>query len=242
MLTATATIIDDLWMVRLAASGAAGSVDWWRASGSDRTSIGQGAELVDRTAPLNVPITYWATDTGGGSVVLDPITLHAERPVLSSSMHATTYEVKVLSQSPSGRPRSVYHPVIEPHLPVVSVLQAESPAGELVLDCPDMTVLRQLWAMLSAGDPLILRTCCPGSVFDMTFIAAADFKAELKEESAPAGPWRFTIPFQSTSDAPAAWSPDPDRTYQTVLDEFPTYQAVLDAYPTYQALLDGIPG
>lgn len=241
MLTATATIIEDLWMVRLAATGATGTVDWFRAAGSDRTSIGQGVELVDRNAPLNVPLTYWATDTGGGSDVLDPITLVADRPVLSSTMHATTYEVTVISQSPTGRPRSVYHPVIEPALPVVSVLKAEAPAGDLVLDAPDMTVLRQLWAMLSAGDPLILRACCPDAVFDMTFIANADFRAELKGEQ-KAGPWRFVIPFQATTDAPPAWSPDPDRTYQDLLDEFPTYQAVLDTYPTYQALLDGIPG
>jgi hypothetical protein len=237
---ATADFLPSAWAIRLTATGATGDVLWRRTAGSVDVLVGTGAIVVDRTAAINTAWTYVATDLGtGASVVLDPVTIVSDSSILSSSMYGTAMPVVVRSQRLRGRGRSVWHPVLEPHEPLVTIMRGEEPSGSLELDCPDAAALRALWALCSGGDPLILRSACPPTVLGVTFLAI-DWEPVLIEPSQPAGPWAFTITMQGTSDVEPAWTPPPDRTYRTVLDTHPSYQAVLDAYRDYHGLLTGI--
>lgn len=233
-------VIASAWAVRLTATGATGTVDWYRSEGGSDTALGSGATVVDRGCRLNTPITYWATDDID-LVVAPPVTVAAERPVLSSTVHGTAREVTVIRFRPySGEGRSVWHDVIGRTDPPVSIFPAVYPSLELVLRIHDDQERAALIRMLQPGDPLMLRSVCPPRLDDMTVLMRT-WSDPFPDDSLREGPGELRITCQRTSEVPPAWTPPADRTYQTVLDEHADYQSVLDGHTTYQALLDGLP-
>jgi len=242
-LTITTTPVPSMWAVRLNATGNTGTVSWYRdtATTSD-LYLGDGPTVLDRTVPLDEPVTYYATDDL--TLATAPLfTLPSGGlPVLSSTMNSTAYAVTVVSYRPyQGQGASVWHPVIGRSDPLVSIFPALYPSGELVLRVPDNDTRTNLILMLQPGDPLLLRSTCHDRLDTMTILMTS-WEDPYVSDQAQGGPAYLRIRYQRVTDVAPAWQPPPDRTYQTVLTQHATYQAVLDAYPSYQALLDGVPG
>jgi hypothetical protein len=198
--------------------------------------------VLDRTIPLDEPVTYYATDDLTLKTA-PPLTVPSGGlPVLSSTMNSTAYAVTVVSYRPyQGQGASVWHPVIGRSDPLVSIFPALYPAGELVLRVPDNDTRTNLILMLTPGDPLLLRSTCHDRLDTLTFLMTS-WEDPYVSPDAQGGPAYLRIRYQRVTDVAPAWQPPPDRTYQTVLTQHATYQAVLDTYPSYQALLDGVPG
>lgn len=228
------------WSVRLTAAEYTGTVSWYRSEGAD-VHVGDGPVIEDRTAPLNQPLTYYATDDLTTVLLANPVTIHAPNPVLSSTMSNAAKAVTVVSSRPyQGQGRSVWHPVIGRSDPFVSVFPALYPSGVLVLRCPTnddrVALVRDL---LQPGHPLLLRSTCRDRVDTMTFLMISwsdPFPVDTMRE----GPTHLEISYQRVTEVAPAYTP-PARTYQQVMDERVTYQAVVDYHRSYQALLDGTP-
>jgi hypothetical protein len=223
--------------VQLVAAGNSGPVTWWRATGARVDEVGTGNPLVDNGPPLNLPLTYYATDSAG-TVVADPVTVTSAVPLLSSTLYGGVQPVVILSQPPlTWEGRSVWHPVIDRPDPLVSVWPASYPSGTLTLRMADSGVRRALLGLLEAGDPLLLRSTCPDAVDDMVMLPLR-WSDPLVSDSNPTGPRRLVVEYQAVT-RPTTWLPGPDRTYALVLDQHVTYQEVLDLHRDYQHLLTG---
>jgi hypothetical protein len=241
-LTITTTPVPSMWAVRLTATGNTGTVSWYRdtATTSD-IYLGDGLSLLDRTVPLDEPVTYYATDDLTLKTAAPLTMASGGLPVLSSTMNSTAYAVTVVSYRPyQGQGVSVWHPVIGRSDPLVSIFPALYPAGDLVIRCQHNTERTNLILMLQPGDPLLLRSTCHDRLDTLTFLMTS-WEDPYVSSDAQGGPSYLRIHYQRVTDVAPAWQPPPDRTYQSVLTAHATYQAVLDAYPTYQALLDGAP-
>jgi hypothetical protein len=239
-LTVTAAEVPGKWAVRLQASGATGTVTWFRDQSGRETLIGDGADVVDRYVPLNTACTWIAVDDTDTEVTAT-VTVASDHPILSSSMFGTASRVTIIAQTPNRwAGRSVWHPVIDKDDgPVVSVFSAEWRNGTLVLDLPDRATRSELLHMLMAGDPLILRAPCPDRVDDLTILPTG-----WSDPYQPEGQFksqRLTIDYQAVTPEPPAWTPPPNWTYQDALNAHATYSEWLGAYGTYGDLLAGIP-
>jgi hypothetical protein len=227
------------WIVTLTATAAVGQVSWNRDIGGAVEFIGTGETVVDRGAPLNVPMVYYASDDTG-TVVADPVTVASDHPVLSSTMYGAAMQVTVIAQARDWDGNSVWHPVIDRRDGLVSIFEAGYPYGPLVLDAADSATRLQILGLLAKGDPLLLRSTCPGAVDDMTILPTR-WRDPIKEDSDPAGPRRIEVTYQAVTDSPPAWTPAPDWTYEAVLQAHADYQELIDVYSTYDMLLAGIP-
>jgi len=241
-LTISTAPVPSIWAVRLTATGYTGTVSWYRdTANSSDVYVGDGSTVLDRTVPLDEPVTYYATDDLTLQTAA-PLTLPSGGlPVLSSTMNSTAYAVTVVSYRPyRGQGVSVWHPVIGRSDPLVSIFPALYPAGDLVLRVPDNDTRTNLILLLQPGDPLLLRSTCHDRLDTMTILMTS-WEDPYVSAEAQGGPSYLRITYQRVTDVAPAWEPPPDRTYQTVLTDHATYQAVLTDYPTYQGLLDGVP-
>jgi hypothetical protein len=234
----SAVVQPDTWTVLLTATSYTGVVDWYRAEARD-VHLGTGPKVVDRTVPLNQPVTYYAVDDVSTVTVTPPVVVPTDRPVLSSTMSNAAYPVTVVSFRPySGEGRSVWHPVIGRSDPFVSVFPALYPAGELVLWCADNSERVALIQFLQPGAPLRLRSTCYDRLDSMVFLMTS-WSDPFPDDTRRSGPSELRIQYQRVTEVTPAFVP-PARTYQDMLDESATYQVVLDKYTDYQALLDGV--
>lgn len=237
----TVTVEPATFAVRLEATGATGQVDWFaRRLGVDRYvgyTAGDGV-IYDRQPDLNVTYEYVAGDDLE-TLVSAPVSVTATRPVLSSTTSAIATEVTVVTVRPyRGEGRSVWHPVLGRNDPLVTVHRALYPSGQLTLDAPTPSVREELLAMLDRGEPLLLRSTCAERVDTMQFIMTA-WEDPFRTDGRKGGPAYLVIDYQQVTRATGIVPPDPNRTYQTVLDMHPTYQDILATWADYRALLDG---
>jgi hypothetical protein len=242
-LTITAVPIASLYAVRLTASGQTGTVSWYRDTADENDAhIGDGPALVDRGGPVSEPVAYYATNdltlATAPTITVDSGGL----PVLASTMYNVAYPVTVVSYRPyRGQGASVWHPVIGRSDPLVSIFPALYPAGMLRLRVETndqrLDLVRNL---LAKGDPLYLRPTCHDRLDEMTFLML-DWSDPYVGAESQGGPLYLDINYQRVTEVPPAWTPTPDRTYQTIIDQHATYQDVLDSYATYQDMLDGVP-
>lgn len=226
------------WSVRLTATSYTGQVDWFRVAGRD-VPLGSGPVIEDRAAPLNQPVTYYATDDVS-TVSSSPVTINATGPVLSSTMSNVAMLVTVVSFRPyAGEGRSVWHPVIGRSDPFVSVFPAMYPGGDLVIRAgTNDERVNLIQSLLQPGHPLLLRSTCLDRLDTMVFLMTSwsdPFAVDTMREGAT----HLTLSFQRVTEVTPAYVP-PARSYQNMLDENSTYQVVLDDYATYQGLLDGV--
>ncbi len=228
----TATVDTSLRAVRLAASGATGTVTWYRRYAGADTLIGTGAVLWDYSVPLNLPHEYRATDDTGAAAV-GPVTVASDRPVLGSTTSAFAFPVTVRETHPlRAEGQSVWHPVLGRSDPYVTIHPALYPSGTLVVHAPTAQDRQRVWELLERGEPLLLRSTCPERVPTMNILMLS------WEWESWRSPW-LSIEFQQVTESPGLLAPPPDRTYQSLLDEALTYEDLLAAYPTYRDLLDG---
>ena len=238
MMQLTATVDQDLWAVKLVATGATGTVEWFRRSGGVNTPIGSGTVLWDYTADLNRTFEYVAADDVDSDTV-GPVRIDADAPVLSSSMSAIARAVQVVDYRPlSGQGRTRWHPVLGRPDPIVTVHRALYPSGLLRLSVPTPAERQALIDLLRLGEPLLLRSTCPERVDTMTFVMQ-NWQDPFAGRGRKHGPAYLDIDFQQVSAFTSIAPPDPDRTYQTILDQHATYAEVLQVYTDYRHVLDG---
>ena len=234
----TATVDAALYAVKLTATGATGTVEWFRRYAGANTPIGTGTTLWDYTADLNRPYEYVATDDVS-SEVAGPVTIAADGPVLASTTSPLAKRVTVVDYRPlTMEGRSVWHPVLGRRDPFVTIHPTLYPSGTLRLWAATNTDRVAITELMDGGEPLLLRSTCPDRVDTMTFIVlrgSDPFAGEGRKH----GPAYLELEFQMVSEVAGVAPPAPDRTYQTVVDDHPTYTDVLDGYATYRGLLDG---
>lgn len=239
-LAVTVTPVPSLAGYRLTASGAVGTIDWWRdEGGAADVFLGNGASVLDRSVPLNIPVTYYATDDSTLAVA-PPVTMAADYPILASTTRSAAMRVTVISFRPySGEGRSVWHPILGRNDPYVTIHPALYPAGDLVLRCETNTDRTNVIALLSHGDPLLLRTTCPPRLDTMTFLMIR-WSDPFPDDTRREGPTHLRVQYQRVTDVPPAWEPSPDWTYGALQSSGRTYQQTLDDFDTYQNLADGV--
>lgn len=221
---------------RLEAVNPAGTVTWGRDVTGTQTTLGTGAAVTD-APPFNLPVTYYATDDNGTTVAA-PVTYPSTVPVLSSLTTDDAYPVTVVSQTElQFEARSRTHEVIGRSDPLVTILPAVYPSGDLVLWLGSLAHRRDLLAMLATGSPLTLRSTLPERVQDMVLLPS-DWSDRLANEDIPAGPRVLTIRYQAVTDLPG-FGPPATRQYATWPVEAVDYTALLALWPTYQAARDG---
>lgn len=240
-LTVTAAEVPGTWAVRLTATGATGTVTWWRDQSGRQTFIGTGVDLIDRMVPLNTEVYYTATDDTA-TVEAGPVTIATDYPVLSSSMYGTTRQVTVVAQQPNTwRARSVWHPVLDrTDGPVVSIFDAEWREGFMVLGLADRDERHALIDMMMRGDPLILRATCPDRVDDLTILPLQWSDPYITPGVFDSGQ-RLEVTYQAVTPEPPAYVPPPAWTYGDVVTAHATYSEVLGTYDTYGDLLAKVP-
>jgi hypothetical protein len=94
--------------------------------------------------------------------------------------------------------------------------------------------------MFGTGNPLLIRSVCPGAVDDVFMLPNA-VNEDLVSDDAPAGPSHFLIEYQAITAELGPTNADPARTWLTLLADSATWQDVSDDYPTWQAVLAGEP-
>lgn len=233
----TATVDQSIWAVKLVATGATGTVDWYRRASGSNTHVGQGTVVWDYAADLNRAYEYVAVDDAD-TEVSPAVTIAADGPVLSSTTSQIAMRVTVVDARPyRGEGRSVWHPVLGRSDPFVTIHDALYPAGLLRLHMSTRTERADLINMMQRGEPMLLRSTC-ADVDTMVFIMTA-WSDPFAGAGRKRGPAYLEIDFQRVTEVPGITPPDPDRTYQTVLDDHTTYQDAVDMYATYRDLLDG---
>lgn len=237
-MTATATITDD-WQVLLSTDDTGPGL-WTRVSyAATDVPIARTQQAHDRWAPLNTPLVYvWQPDAGAPQET-DPVTVQADRPILSSTLYAGSLQVAVVSQAPlRSEAASVPHEVLGRPDRVVSVAPMRYPSGTLRLYAADARRRRNLRSLLRAGDPLILRGTCPDAVDDMTIIVT-EVTEVLLSPDAPAGPRWIDLRFEAASDLPLDWEAPPAWTWADVEANYATWADVEEAFPSWADLESG---
>jgi hypothetical protein len=213
---------------------------WFRAyAGEPDLLVGTERVTIDRWAPLGVPLLYYWQDADGLQVASDPITLVADRPVLSSATGSGFALVTVVTQPPlRWEARSVAHDVLYRPEPVVTVAPARYHSATLRLHVADMVARIGLRALLARGEPLILRTMCGDAVDDVTFLPLR-WTEELVSASRPAGARWMDIEYQAVMDNPTAYRPLPDWSWEALEAAYESWAAVEAAYATWDQVEAG---
>ena len=237
----TAAVVPSLWAVRLEATGATGQVDWYRRRLGRDTKVGstQGdGVLFDYMPELNVTYDYTAVDDTGSDSVPGVI-VPADGPVLSSTTSAIAHRVTVVRIRPFRVfGRSVAHDILGRTDPVVTIHPSTYPEFDLQLLLRGAQDRDTLLPLLELGEPLVIRSNCPDRVPTRVFIMREAQDPYINDDRRDY-PAYLDISAIAVTESPGLVGPDPDRTYQSVIDQHTTYQGVLDSYPTYRALLDG---
>jgi len=221
---------------RLEAVNPVGTVTWGRDVTGTQTSLGTGDAITD-APPFNLPITYFATDDNGTTIAA-PVTYTSPVPVLSSQTTDDAHPVVVLSQDEFDyEARSRAHEVIGRPDPLVTILPAHFPGGELRLWLADLDERRALLDMLNTGSPVQLRSTLPTRVVDLVLLPT-DWTDRLVNSDRPDGPRTLDIRYQAVTEL-RGYGPPATRTYQTWPVEAADYDALLALHPTYTAARDG---
>jgi len=238
-MTVAAEVVASLWGVRLTASGATGDVDWYRDDeGGDQILVGTGEEIIDRTCGLNIPLVYTAVDDTA-SVNTGIVRVDSDHPVLGNGLIPVARQVQVVSYRPlSWEATSTYHRVLGSRKPFVTAAPAIDPSGTLVLRARDRAERYLLVGMLTAGDPLLLRTTEPDRLDTLTFVMT-NLSDPFVRETMREGETRLQVEFQAVAAirdqvVPASW------TYEALKSSWPDYRAVEAAYADYVSLLAGV--
>lgn len=198
---------------------------------------------VDGDIPLNTPTVYVATDTHGSQGQSAPVTVASTRPILSDATDPSrALPVVVVRQPPNEwESRSVWWDVLGARAPFASIGPLRFRSGDLVLRVEDRTARAALVALLSTGNPVVLRSTIPDNVDDVVALVER-VRDELVVEDAPGGPRLFTLTYQAIARELGPYAVDPGRSYGAVLDSYSSYGVVLGTYATYDALRAGDPG
>jgi hypothetical protein len=194
--------------------------------------------MQDRWAPLNVPLSYYWVDADGVQQT-DTVTVYADVPVLSSATGSGFMTVTVVSQPPlRWEARSQAHDVLYRPEPVVTIAPARYHSGTLRLHVPDLISRFSLRALLARGEPMILRTPCPGAVDDVTFLPLR-WTEELVSASQPSGPRWMDIEYQAVMDNPFSYRPLPDWSWDMVNAMYASWNDLEESYQTWADLEQG---
>ena len=241
MVSVTVTVTSDL-TVRLVCDDPQPGA-WWRAGygGVPDRMVGRTPTTIDRWAPLNTPIAYYWSGTGGVTEA-DPVTVTASTPILSSTLHSGSLPVVVHAlQDMQREAGSKIHTVIGRDDQVVSVAPMRLPQGTLVLRAETAAQRAELDALIAPGDPLILRAPCTSAVPDMT-ISVTSARWTLVDGNTPSGPARLEMPFVQVTADPAAWPAPPSWTWADVEATYASWAEVEDVYASWAELEAGPQG
>ena len=238
VLQITAEPVPAMWGVRLVATGAEGPVSWSRDDGAaDPVPVATGVEVIDRTAPLNQPLVYIAED-GSTRAEADPVTIAATAPILGSLLSPETLPVVVEQYRPlRWEGTSTIHKVLGAHEPYVSVGEAASPSGTLVIRAATGGDRLALVRLLSSGEPMLLRTTCPDRLDTLRFVAAG-WEDPFASDGARQGTSRILVDFQTIADVEAMVFP-PGWNYNALHAAHATYNEVKASYATYASVVAG---
>ena len=198
--------------------------------------------MVDGQAPLGLDVStvYRVTDSAGVTGAdSTAASVPASNPVLSDALDPNKFlALVVVSQKPNRwAPRSVWFDVLGRRDPTVAIGPMRLRDGQLVLRLPASVNRRQMIDLLTPGDPMLLRTPCPSTVDDVTFLVTDLNEALVTDD--PAGPTLFELTYQGVTGDLGPFTGDPSRTYATVLAAWSSYDQLPPAYATYGDLTSG---
>lgn len=236
-LTITATPVPELWAIRLDATGQTGTVSWFRDEGARSIPVATGATVYDYEAPLNTPLVYTATDDLDAAEA-DPAQVDSDAPILSRTTEPVATRCQVVSYRPLlWEGRSSWHRVLGASLPYVSVAETTSPSGTVRFRTTDAEGRLRLIEILTAGDPLLLRTTDAARLDTLRFVVT-EVSDPFPTDTMRQGATHFEVGFQTVAPVrrqyvAAGWN------YDALQAAHATYDDVQAAYPSYTAVLAG---
>jgi hypothetical protein len=234
----TVTVIS-AWSVRLDATATNGTPTWTRTVSGLDDNLGAGANIIDRTAPLNTPILYSATDLDGTVVAAETVTLRSDKPVLSNPITGEAITTTVVAMSPlRWEGRSVAHRLVSSNRPRVSVAPMIWPEGDLTLYTANRDELNGVRSMMQPGEPLRMRSECPDTIQDLTMLVI-DAEEQYFAPDVPTAARSIRIRFQTVDSEPTLYPPIPSWTYGDSTAADATYADSAASYPGYAALTAG---
>lgn len=248
-LTITATARPAVFAVDLTITGAAGAAFTIEAVPSGRApytvrAIGDPtadpALVRDHEPPFGVPIRYTVTTDTETATYLLADGVDARGCVLSSTMRpASALPVVLLADRPhEWETRSAWFDVIGRRDPLVSVDGMRYRAGDWQLYARGTDARAQLIALLSTGEPLLLRASAPELVDDAIALPMRVTEEPHVDES---GGRVFTVRYQAVTRTLGPYVGLGDWTYADVPLAAATYSILLDRFATYGELYAGPP-
>lgn len=197
---------------------------------------------VDGEVPLNTATVYVVTDSTGAQASSSEVTVTATDPVLSDAFDpGAAIRPTIVSQKPNTwEARSVWWDVLGAREPFASIAPMRLRSGTLVLRTDGTPARAAMVALLTPGDPLVLRSTCPGAVDDVTILVETVDEALVLEDD-PEGPTLWSLRYQAISRDIGPTTGDAGRTYSVAALEYPTYGYVVVHYVDYDAFRLGDP-
>lgn len=252
-LTITPTVDDALAAVRLVLDGGTppyvvdaspvGLDDYRiRSTYSTVTDFPSRRVAVDGEVPLNTATVYVVTDSTGAQASSSAVTVTTTDPVLSDAFDpGSLVRPVIVSQKPNTwEGRSVWWDVLGSREPFASVAPMRLRSGSLVLRTDGNVERAAMVALLTPGDPLVLRSTCPDAVDDVTFLVLTVDESLVIDDDLD-GPTLWSLRYQAISRDLGPTTGDAGRTYAVAALEYPTYSAVPVHYVDYEAFRLGDP-
>lgn len=206
-------------------------------------ATGPAVTTEDEQAPFGVPITYTVTGSVTPGVVSETIDgLDVTGSVLSSTVRpGAALPVRVNEDRPQEwEARSVWHDVIDRRDPLVTVSPMRYRSGEWLFAVVGASERATLLALLTTGEPMLLRSSCPERVDDVIALPLS-MSMDPVMAGAPEGTRILRITYQAVTRPLAPYAGTEGWTYGQLDAGTASYAIVLDDFATYTALYAGPP-
>jgi hypothetical protein len=199
-----------------------------------------GVAMIDGQIPLNTQTVYQATDATGAQASSAVVAIASTTAILSDGTDPQlAVPVTVVSQPPSEWvARSVWWDVLGVRAPFASYAPMRFRHGDLVLRVETRVHRYELLALVTTGNPMLLRSATPEAVDD-TLMIIERMSDPLAVDDIRAGARHFALTYQAITGDLGPYSTDASRMWLTVLDEAATWADLEARYATWAAVLAG---
>jgi hypothetical protein len=252
-LTVTCTVQPSLgWSIKCQAAGGTGAHTWKKYIGGSfaySATVGTGNPITDYLAPLNIPISYVATDSlgevGEETVI---ITVNPAMHVLADRFDPTTaVAVKIDADTLDNQweARSTFYSILSRRDPIVAMDVPQLRSGSITVLEESRDQRYALQQLLATGHVLTLRGACfQVDSFHLLPLGVSENWADPPTNITFRRRW-LDIEYQAvTGDLPINWVPEPlpeDRIFDDVTGEADTFDELETMYATFNNLRDGVP-
>lgn len=213
-------------------------------SGDTVPLIGGGAVVWDFEAPMDVPVTYVATQAappGSETATSAPVTIvsNGETWLKNPGFPSMNMKLPIVSRLPSLTypAQAASHPILGRTFPVITSFVRQAPTGTITVVTTTDNERRRLSSLLGGGNVLLLSSP-PAFGFGNQYVAFGDVvenRVGLAMDQ-----WRsWDMPFQVTDRPAGLAQAGPGTTWQVVNTTYTSWQALRDTGKSWRQVLEG---